>query len=147
MENCDGNVRFKVLKPDNWRRQDPIGCDPLLNPGRLHHRKLGDLLAAEILSCELNPGVPIDARELFKVARGILCYGHFFYPLYSVGCDQLYRVLEAVVRHKCLDLAPEQKFRDYSSRIEWLHQQGTILEADRWNAARYLRNEASHLKE
>jgi hypothetical protein len=47
-----------------------------------------DEWAAEFLNISLDETVPEDIRDLFEVAQGVLCYGIFFYPLYSLGAQQ-----------------------------------------------------------
>ena len=37
--------------------------------------------SAAFLSVELDEKVPHEIKELFAVARGVLLYGWFFYPL------------------------------------------------------------------
>lgn len=78
-------------------------------------------------------------------ARGALVYGCFFYPLYTLAAEQLFRVIEAAIVHRCEQLgAPNM--RNLQSQITWLINRGIIpsAEADRWDAARQLRNIASH---
>lgn len=79
-----------------------------------------------------------------------LPYGHFFYPLYTLGEQQLYRVADAAALHRYRDLGgPKTKRgRDpaFAARIGWLHQHGAIADehAHQWAGFRELRNEASH---
>ena len=73
-------------------------------------------------------------------------YGWFFYPLYTLGEEQLFRVLEAATHHcySCLD--GPRPIPKYVRRIEWLLGVDVIPAGDafRWNAARKMRNHASH---
>jgi hypothetical protein len=41
----------------------------------------GEDWAVRFLAVELSAKVPEDVQQLFAVARGVLVYGHFFYPL------------------------------------------------------------------
>src|SRR5262249_39654732 len=61
--------------------------------------------ANHILKPALSGNVPIDVKELFEVARGAMLYGYFFYPLYALADEQLSRVAEAAITHKCLELS------------------------------------------
>jgi len=104
-------------------------------------------LAQSFMDPQLSYTVPADLQELFETARGALCYGCFFYPLYTLGIDQLWRVLDAATDHKCRELgASKRKTERFGQRIKWLVNAGLILPEDekRWDAARQLRNGASH---
>jgi hypothetical protein len=83
---------------------------------------------------------------LFEVARGALVYGYFFYPLYTLASDQLYRVAEGAVAHKCKSMEAPGAPRAFMKRIDWLVVQGAIPQEDQvqWHAFRKLRNAASH---
>ena len=45
----------------------------------------------------LSKSVPENVRALFEVARRSSAYGYFFYPLYTLACEQLFRIAEAAV--------------------------------------------------
>jgi hypothetical protein len=101
---------FKKITPSNWLDPDKVlrgfvkmsstGAQPLTADDYLRH----------ILSPELIESVPKDVRALFEVARGAMIYGYFFYPLFTLAAEQLFRVSEAAVSHKCKALgAPKSK--------------------------------------
>jgi len=104
----------------------------------------------EYLDCILKPRllepVPIDVQALFEVTRGAMVYGYFFYPLYTLAAQQLFRVAEAAVLHKCKALGAPQSKRTFKKRIHWLVDEETIPKSElgRWEALRGLRNAASH---
>jgi hypothetical protein len=69
-----------------------------------------DKRAEEFLEPILCKETPKDIINLFEVARGCLLYGYFYYPLYTIGIENLYRVLEGAVSRKCKSLnAPTSK--------------------------------------
>jgi hypothetical protein len=140
-------MRFKPLTLGNWRDPDPVNAafgrlSPVVGPRRMD----GDDWAREFLSVELKKHVPENVRALFEVARGAMLYGWFFYPLFRLGEEQLYRVAESAVRARCRQLDAPGRRPTFARAITWLIEQGVIPEADRdrWTAVRELRNHASH---
>src|SRR5262245_35133516 len=103
--------------------------------------------ANHILKPALSGNVPNDVKELFEVARGAMLYGYFFYPLYALADEQLSRVAEAAITHKCLELSPPKKLR-FEEKIDWLAKQSVLTdeEKDYWHTIRKYRNEVSHPK-
>ena len=90
--------------------------------------------------------MPSDVQALFEVACGAMVYGYFFYPLYTLAAEQLFRVVESALAHKCKALGAPRSRRTFEKRIEWLVEEGVISrpESTRWHAARQMRNAASH---
>lgn len=107
--------------------------------------------AEQFLAVELEQHVPAEVRELWEVARGVLLYGWFFYPLYMLGEEQLRRVADAAVLHRYrqLDGPPDEQTGEspsFARRLRWLFDHGHVdreLES-RWQATRDLRNLGSH---
>lgn len=90
--------------------------------------------------------VPIEIRKMFEVARGALAYGFFFYPLYTFGSEQLFRIGEAAVTQKCRQIGTPRRADTFKKKLEHLRTNGFISEAEfnECDAIRRLRNEASH---
>ena len=87
---------------------------------------------------------------MFEVARGALCYGYYFYPMFALGAEQLYRVSEAAVRHKHAELNGTQKLTEtFRDMLRWLRTQNVLNETQfqRWDAVRDLRNMTTHAQE
>lgn len=77
----------------------------------------------------------------------MLLYGCFFYPLYTLGTEQLFRVVEAAVTAKCEELgAPSKAMNRFETKLAYLRDEGWIPAGDwiRWDATRHLRNATSH---
>ncbi len=106
----------------------------------------GNDWAELFLSVELSPAVAPDIRDLFKVAQGVLCYGCFFYPLYTLGSEQVCRVLEAALAHRYAQHSGPKRKKSFKNKIEWLLDNGHLSarHRDRWKSARQLRNMSSH---
>lgn len=137
---------FKNLTPENWRQHDPTSDHIMRTRDGKFEKISGDEWASWILKPQLVAAVPEDVKNLFEVARGVLCYGHFFYPLYVLGSEQLFRVQEAALRHKCVEMGAPKKVKTFDAMLSWLRDNGTLSEDSfgRWTAARQLRNAGSH---
>jgi hypothetical protein len=79
-----------------------------------------------------------------------MLYGHYFYPLYTVGDEQIHGVADAATRHRYQQLggpmAKGGKPPLFAARIRWLIERGAIAEkkGQRSDAYRGLRNISSH---
>lgn len=138
---------FKQLSLDNWTEADPVNrnfarISPLVGPIQMDQ---GDW-ARQFLAVDLSDDVPAEIRDLFAIARGAMLYGWFFYPLFRLGEEQLYRVLEAAVRLRYRQLGGAKAAPRYEETIELLVDHGLISteQTERWTAARHLRNLVSH---
>lgn len=144
------SLGFKKLSKDNWRLPDPIN-EYFIKLNLYTGEKLSvnnDERAEEFLNVELSPEVPIDVHRQFEVARGAMLYGCFFYPLFALGTDQLMKVAESAVTHKCLIHGLAKKTARYEIKLQKLRNYNylTADEHDNWENLRKLRNEFSHSK-
>lgn len=136
-------MALKHVTQGNWRSTDPTWDAFLISSVEDDPDAAWASLA---LSVELGPTVPGHLRELFTVACSTLVYARLFYPLLTVGDEQILRVMEAAVTEKCQIVhAPAKRFAD---RLKWLELHDLISpeQAFRWHNIRRLRNEASHLR-
>ena len=140
---------FKELDSTNWLKPDSVTqafvrIDHHQGPVTMNGQDWVDAIRKPRLSDE----VPKDVQALFEVARGVMVYGFFFYPLFTLGAEQLFRVGEASITHKCESLNVPKKVNSMSSRIKWLFQNNHIneIQKTKWDATRELRNMASHLE-
>ena len=108
-----------------------------------------DAWVFDLAQKELAPAVPLNIRKLFEIARGTLVYSLMFYPLLTLGTEQVFRVFETALLMKCRDLGAPAKAKTFAEKIEWLTKSGVIRvhDKDRWTAIRHFRNEASHPKD
>lgn len=138
---------FKEITSGNWLEPDPVlkGFAKFLLDGR-SRIIAGEEYLNGILGPRLLESVPKEVQGLFEVARGAMAYGYFFYPLYTLAAQQLFRVADAAVLHKCKALGAPNSKDNFKKRIAWLVDEGSIQESelDRWDAVRRLRNTASH---
>lgn len=131
---------FKEITPQNWREPDPVLNGFGLKPAS------GEEWLGRILVPKLLDSVPQNVQALFEVARGVLVYGYFFYPLYTLGAEQLFRVADAAATHKCNAEGAPKSVDKFGKRVKWLADHNVIPQADvpRWDALRDFRNYSSH---
>jgi hypothetical protein len=148
------DLRFKQLTVENYQESDPtLSLFVRMSSKDGSIRTLTDADWAEkVLAVELSEQVPVEVRRLFAVARGALLYGYFFYPLFTLGTEQLFRIAESAVGHKCVAIGvPEKKLEDmnFQRRLAHLVDEGMISSVAhrRWDALRHLRNLTSHPKD
>lgn len=139
---------FKRLDSSNWLDVDPVNLhfvqeSPIVGLESMDEQDW----ARTFLVVALGPQVPEKIHDLFDVARGAMLYGWFYYPLFHLGEQQLYRVLEAAARERYRQLGGTRSGARYQQVIEALVDAGAIHADDleRWDAGRQLRNRASHL--
>lgn len=130
---------FKEIDADNWLKPDPVV---------LHFTGMErptDYVET-VLAPRLSGNVPQSIQKLFEVARSAMLYGYLFYPLYTLGMEQLFRVGDAAVASRCEQLGIPKDKKKFSDRIDWLAEHGMFDrgEFSAWHALRRLRNAASH---
>ncbi|HEV7746397.1 MAG TPA: hypothetical protein VGO56_15480 [Pyrinomonadaceae bacterium] len=83
---------------------------------------------------------------MFEVARGSLAYGYFFYPLYTLACEQLFRIGETAVTEKCKTLGAPKKVKTFKDKAQFLMAR-QVISAEQFadlSAVRMFRNATSH---
>lgn len=142
------NLGYKKITKKNWLKPDRISTSFVLLPLEKQdvNIKKGEFYLEMFLHPHLNESVPLEVRKLFEVARGALVYGYFFYPLYSLACEQLFRVGEAAITFRCKRIDPRKGKRTFEKNINFLFDNGILNEQERqrWHELRKLRNSASH---
>lgn len=138
---------LRSLTLENWSDPDPVSqmFAIIAHDGTARPISANEYVAG-FLEPELSPDVPTSIRALFETARGALCYGWFFHPLCTLASDQLYRVVEAALRHQYRELGNGRRAPNFSSLIDAAFRDGRFPEHMRGqlNALRELRNHASH---
>lgn len=100
----------------------------------------------DILKPSLIEAIPTEICALFEVARGAVAYGYFFYPLYTLACEQLFRVADAAIMHRCKAIQTPISKDTFEKRLEYLISEKVIPEHKKiiWYSIRKLRNKTSH---
>jgi hypothetical protein len=94
--------------------------------------------------------LPEGVRGLLNSARGAMCYGAFFYPLYTVGVDLLGRALETAFSEHYRAATTKHTGRSarltFQKKIEFLEGRGvlTSVQVRRWHDWREFRNFTTH---
>lgn len=140
-------MKHKALTPSNWKDADPtstqfardsplVGVVPLTEADWTHR----------LLSVDLKEHVPEAIRDLFVIARGVTLYGWLYYPLFRVGEEHVYRVVEAAAKSCYRQLGGPRRRPTFEKTIGWLIEVDVIpaMDRTRWEAVRQLRNAASH---
>ncbi len=107
------------------------------------------------LAPTLGSGVPMELAKLLEVAKGVMIYSWYFYPLATLGAEQCFRLYDTATRIRCEQLGIPtkavtkkgvEKDIPFGENIKSLVKRGIIQEADqfRWDAIRELRNSSSH---
>jgi hypothetical protein len=138
------NFGFKRLSPDNWLSVDPAWGGVIMSAS-LPDPALA--WVADLATVQLELAVPVEVRKLFEVARGAMAYSIMFYPLLTIGIEQMTRVMEADAAEKCRLLdAPSGACASFSRSVDWLTSRGAIGKDDeeQWRMAVMARNEAPH---
>jgi hypothetical protein len=135
---------FKKLTVENWLEPDEISK-------LFVHLCTGEPVTANeraqsILEPSLLDSVPLPIQRLFEVARSALLYGYFFYPLYALGGEQLFRLAETAVNSKCNALGIPAEKMSLRKRVDKLIQRGIIPEQEKvlWSSFWKVRNRTSH---
>lgn len=137
---------MKVLTVETWREPDPIHESFTSLSDEESPSDVRAETVAEILSHKLEDQVPDEVRRLYRVARGAMLYGYLYYPLYTLASEQLYRVMDAALGHKCRELEGPEGLDTFQRRMDWLISEGVLREEDErlWVSYRNLRNFGSH---
>lgn len=99
-------------------------------------------------SYHLSDQVPPEVRVMYERGKATMSYGIYHYPIITVACDYLYRMMEAAIHHflKLHHYEPLNKRATFSKMLEICESQGYINPdmLPRWQATRQLRNAVSH---
>src|SRR5947199_4604690 len=145
------SLGIKILTAENWLQPDPtstIFVQVSAPDGNISPMS-GDDWVKLFLQPSLAKTVPEEVRKLFEVARGASAYGYFFYPLYTLANEQLFRVVECAVSTKCQLLGAPKRVKTFQEKIGFLSDKNIISNQDFfwWDAVRNLRNLSSHPQE
>jgi hypothetical protein len=139
---------IKEVTPNNWLEVDYISGRLIRNNRDAQQITVtvSDVYIKSIAPVRLSEKIPLEIRRAFEVAKGAMIYGYFFYPLFTIGLEHLYKVTEIALKTKCKALNPSLKIDTISEEIRFLVKKGILDQkmAERWNALRDLRNNASH---
>lgn len=128
---------FKRITRENWLEPDPVNAYFVGTPEQFLNA---------ILAPQLNPTVPEEVLGLFEIARSTMSYGYLFYPFYTVAWEQLFRVGEAAINHRCKAMQAPKSAKTFDAKVNWLIAKGELTDAEGqwWHRVRQARNFVSH---
>ncbi len=96
-------------------------------------------------SLTLRTSIPETAWRMFEIAKGAMCYGLWFYPMFTLGEDHLSRLFEWMVLDRYGALS-KKKASNFHAMVEWLikHKHFPDDLDIRWRAMYKIRNSVSH---
>ncbi|MBR9901137.1 MAG: hypothetical protein GYB19_13915 [Rhodospirillales bacterium] len=138
----------KILTAENWNAMDERSSF-IEFQNRFDGSEYcltGSGWAERLLRYPLKASVPDEIVELQEVAIAVMCYGFNFYPLYTLGQEQITRVLEAAISHAYRALKGPSKKTRYVDRLDWVAAKLKFSDdrLKQWHASRAIRNSASH---
>jgi hypothetical protein len=137
---------LKIITEGNWLQKD----EALKGFVRFTPNGPVEICQEEWLNLCLEPNIsnklPIEIQRLYQVAKSTMSYGYFFYPLFTLGLEQILRVAESAIEVKCIELGFPKTRDEFMKKIEFLIEKGVIKEneKDRWKGLHIIRNESSH---
>lgn len=143
-------MAIKRITPENWleRDGDQFAAIEFTSLNDANTRLMdGEDWIRNFTEPELLSSVPDEVQNLFEVARGALCYGYFFYPLYTLGFEQLFRVGEAAITAKFRQMGGNpKKYGTFEKRVDFLMSQNVLTASHvaTWTTIRRFRNLSSH---
>jgi hypothetical protein len=142
---------MKQLTKENWLEVDPIVASGLFVRPSMTDQTIVPVTPEDhverILIPQLAPSVPPQIRDLYEVARGAMLYGTRFYPLFTLGLEQVARVAEAAAMAKATLVGiPLGRRTTFSRVLDDLLTKDILTKKEHaeWSLIRELRNIASH---
>lgn len=136
---------MKRVTSGNWLAADPI-MSAFAGYDEADPMTFGERLVNDSESLSLSEKVPSEIVRLYEMARAAICYGYLFYPLYTLGFEQLSRCADAALQRRLSEVVPKIAKQPFYRRIEWSAKNGVIEPgaAPLWHHIRELRNAGAH---
>lgn len=134
---------FRLLAVDTWLHVDPAWPGTVMSSSRPDP---SEAWVHDVCQIRLTDRVPDSLQRLFEVARGSYAYSLMFYPLLTLGAEQLLRVVEGAIAFRFKEGGGPGSLRRFQNRIDWLGTQGIISpnQQQRFHQVRIVRNSVSH---
>jgi hypothetical protein len=136
---------FKMIDESNLLEPDPLVGGMAMRENNVIRQMVPGDLMRPILAVTVEEPVPFEVRRSFFFARNAMCYGFWYYPLITMGSQQLLRVADYAteVAGKANGLMPHRNFRP---RLDQLVAAGVIdpSHLQTWLFICRFRNKATH---
>jgi hypothetical protein len=136
---------FKMVDAANVLEPDPIISKMATREDDVIRPMVPSDLLRPILAVTLAAPVPFEVRRAFLFARNAMCYGFWYYPLITIGSQQILRVADYAT-DVAITASGGKPRRSFRGRVDQLVARG-ILDHTRlhtWEAICRLRNRATH---
>jgi hypothetical protein len=136
---------FKLVTEGNLLEPDPLMGSFATREGDVIRPMVPADLLRVILPITLENPVPFEVRKAFMFARDAMCYAFWYYPLITLGAQQILRVADYAtdVAGRLNGIASHKTF---GPRIDQLRAAG-VLDGARisaWNLLCEMRNRVTH---
>lgn len=140
--------KFKYVTPDNWLEADPISPHLVIldkRDGSIHAVDGRDWIEF-VNGIKISLSVPEDIREAFEFSVGAIGYAYFYYPLFTIVSQQIFRVADFAIDRFVDSSGIVSKPRPLAAKLQALHMNGTLSPAafQKWEGIRRLRNSSTH---
>jgi hypothetical protein len=140
------HLGFKAVTSENVLEVDPV----VATMATMDHRtgivrpQTPDDWVPFVVAVELSANVPHEVRRAFTLAQHAMCYAHWYYPMLTLGADDLLRVADFAAAEAAREHGI--RARTFEQRIGRLVSAGVIPHEDEplWTALRAARNSATH---
>jgi hypothetical protein len=143
-DSADG-YGFKIPDASNVIEPDPLSnVFSALDTQGSRPFEPDDILRA-LAPIRLTTPVPYEVRRAFQMALGSLPYAYWYYPLYTLGAQQLLRVADYALDQFARGVGLEKPY-SLADRIQKLSSSGALSDEGvrRWQLIRRLRNKVTH---
>ncbi|MCV2882374.1 hypothetical protein [Actibacterium sp. XHP0104] len=136
----------KLTLENHLERDTRLDCWSVHGIGPYSHST--DDWVKMVLDVSLEVDLPPFLVEMFDRAQASMVYGCYYYPLFTLGIEELFRFGESAFREAVKEAEPCSSLnrKRYADLQKWASEAGLIdtATASRWNASRRLRNSVSH---
>lgn len=144
--------RSRARSPKGLTRENHLQRDSRLDFWAANRTTGAAMETQEWVGLFLSFSIPINApdelREIFERAQAVIVYGCYHYPLFTIGCEELLRYHESLLRVALGANGFDKKGHplNFIGMIDRAVKTGMISAKEResWDAGRVLRNTSSH---
>lgn len=138
----------KKLSAEDWNKPDPVMSifyQRSLMDGTISQMTDVDWVNA-ILQYKLVDTVPVEVRDLYDTVQHTFAQGYNKYQLYTSAMQEMLKVADAAVKHKCDQLNASAKKKTFAQRLALLASAGvlSLQQQAHWYVIRQTRNYYMH---
>jgi hypothetical protein len=143
---------FKLISPENIFEPDPIMSAIVvmdMRTGECRPITPHDYIS-RITAIAPSEKTPMEVQRAFFLTRNAMCYGYWYYPMFTLGTEQILRVADFATAEaaKQYNISPPKALKrmSFAERIEALVSAGAIPQEQKslWDGLREFRNHVTH---